>query len=561
MNAAIDRRLKSLDSILNSDRPKSELETLCIQRQIADLQNDGKDGLHWDELEAQRAINFCELLYHWQGKKAGTPFIPEPWQSELIIAPIFGWQREVNGGLKRRFTVGYIEVPRKNGKTLLLSMILSQGLIADNESGPEVYAAATTRDQASIVFRDCRNTLQQSRHLSSRVKMFRHAIINDSNDGTLQAVSSDYNFLQGKRPSRVGIDELHAHKTRDVWDALITGMGSRPKPLMVATTTAGYDRASICWEQHEFARKVLENHVEEDTYFTLIASADAEDDPFDPETWKKANPNLGVSLEYDFIETESRKAESSASAENTFRRLHLNQWTQQNFRWLPMHLWDSCEEDYSEDDLRGRECYVGVDFASSRDVNAMTAYFPDEQGGRLLAWFWVPEESVDERAESDRRQVLYWATEGYIRKTHGNIADFDGQIPSDMLEIMSRYDVRSLAYDPWGPAEPIMQKLVSGGFTHEKLVKFRQTIGNFTGPMKEFERMVASRQIRHNGNPVLRWMASNVAAYKDANDNIRPDKAKSADKIDGIVAGIMALSEAKFAEKENDSFSFEVFTA
>lgn len=453
------------------------------------------------------------------------------------------------------YLFGETMLPTHN--TFLAATIGSQGLIADGEEGPEVYSAATTRDQASLVFKDAKNCLSGSPLLSKHVKIFTHAITCPANNGTFQAVSSDYNFLQGKGPYRVVIDELHAHKNRDVYDALKTGMGARQNAMLFCITTAGFDRSSICWERREFARQVLEKHIEEPTFFAFISCADVEEDFCDPLVWWKANPNLDISLQRDYLESESRKARASAAAENTFRRLHLNMWTQQSVRWLPMHLWDSCGEQFTEADLLGRECFAAVDFASTRDTNALACLFPFDDGSyRLLCWFWVPEESSSERAEQERRQVMNWAEQGYIRRTHGNVADFDGQIPSDLLDILGKFEVRSLAYDPWGAAEAVIQKIVNGGFPLEKIVKFRQTIGQFAAPTKEFERLVASGKLLHNRDPVLRWMASNVAVWEDCNGNIRPDKANSADKIDGIVAGIMALSEAKFGESEEPNWDY-----
>lgn len=553
MSNAIDRRLLALDGLLRSDRPLSALETLCVQRQVNDLKRAGTDGLVWNEDEAVRAVEFAKLLRHWQGKKSGTRFVPEPWQDQLLLAPLFGWYRETDDGLRRRFTVAYVEIPRKNGKSFCASVIGNQGLVADGEQGPEVYAAATTRDQAAIVFKDAQNTLRPSLELMQHVRIQRHAIMCPANNGAFSAVSADYNFLQGKKPSRVIIDELHAHKTRDVWDALLTGMGARRNPLLFAITTAGFDRSSICWEQHEAARRILEGHDTEDSYFCFVSNAEMSDDICDPQVWWKSNPNLGVSLEREFLETESRKAARSPQYENTFRRLHLNIWTEQAVRWLPMHEWDACDSRPIDDaELYGRPCYGGLDIAQTRDTTSMVLVFPMDDGSFVLRpTIWIPRDAVDDRAEQDRRQIKSYAANHWIRETEGNIADLDGKIPDDILDETSKFDVKAIAYDPWH-AEGLRQKLINRGMPDDVLVKFRQTIGTFAGPTKEFERLVLSHKIRHGGNPVLRFMASNVAVKFDSSSNMKPVKPEASAKIDGIVAAIMGLG-AFMASTEGSS--------
>jgi len=543
-------RLKALERLRNSKRPKSKLEMLCIHRQIHDLENEGKNGLHWDEDEAQRCVAFFKLLYHWKGDMAGTRFDPEPFQEQLIIAPIFGWQRDCKGGLKRRFSVGYCEIPRKNGKTFLASGFANQGLLADGENAPEVYSAATQREQASLVFRDAQKSVRPSPQLSGYVEHWRNSSTCPQNNGVLQPLTSDYNFLQGKNPSRVLIDELHAHKTREVWDALLSGMGARPNPLLFAITTAGHDRSTICWEQHEFARQILEGHFDEPTYFAFLAAADPDDDPFEPVIWHKANPNLGVSVQEDFLATEARKAQRSPSYENTFRRLYLNQWTEQSVRWIPMSAWDACNQPIELEELQHRKCYAGLDLASTRDVNAFVLCFPLDGGNyAFLPFFWSPEDPHDDRAAQDRRQVKHWAEQGHITLTPGNVADVDGMIPDEIADICNRFNVVDIAFDPWGPAPALVQKLTSKGVPFEVWTEFRQSTANFASPCKQFERLVLSGKVVHGQNPVLRWMASNMTIKEDAAGNMRPDKQKSSEKIDGIVAAIMALGRAIAAEE------------
>lgn len=556
-NKGVDARLKALQGLLDSERPRSGLETGCIERQIRDFEDEGQNGLHWDEDEAVRNVEFCKLLKHWKGNKwGGKSFIPEPWQEHLTIAPLFGWHRDSDDGLRRRFNVGYKEVPRKNGKTFESSALSLQGVMADGEPGAECYAAASTRDQASILFRDAQNVARQTPELMEHLEFFRHSITCDALSSFLKPVSAEANTLHGHNVYRAIVDELHTQPNRDLWDVIQTGTASRRNPLVMGITTAGHDRTTICWELHEYARQILEQHLSDNTFFGFIACAEPEDDPFDPQTWWKANPNLHISVEFDYLLRESKKAKSFPSHENTFRRLHLNQWTEQSVRWLPMHVWDECcgpvkfDAPEYEAELIGRDCYAGLDLASTRDVNSLVLVFPLDDGRyRLLPFFWVPAEAHDARAESDRRQVKYWAENGLIRQTDGNVADLDGQIPDDVMDICSKFNVLQFAYDPWN-ATGFVQGLERRGFDHDRIVEFRQTVGSFAEPTKEMERLVSARKIEHGGNPVLRWMAANVAVKVDPAGNIRPDKAKSSDKIDGIVAAIMGLSGAIKSEAE-----------
>lgn len=535
-------RIEAIQRLKESPRPRSAIELACIDRQENDLRNIGHNGLVWDEDEAQAVVDFSKLLRHWKGEWAGKPFAPEDWQEHLILAPLFGWYRETDKGLRRRFNVGYQEVPRKNGKTTSAATLALQGLVADAEHGAEVYCTATTRDQASILFKDSTNMARQSPELSSFMRFWRYSITCDTLNSTLKPLSSDHDALHGLNIHRAVVDELHSHKTRDLWDVLQTSTGARRNPLLFAITTAGYDRASVCWEMREYARMVLEGHHKDDSFFAYVACAELEDDPFDPTTWAKANPNLDVSINSDYLAREANKAKTSPSYENTFRRLHLNQWTEQSVRWLPMHVWDDCAGIVEEEDLVGRDCYAGLDLANTRDVNALVIVFPFDDGRvKVLPVFWVPENAKDDRAEYDRRTLEAFIARDLIRATEGDTADIEGQIPDDIMKISGRFNIVKFAYDPWGSGPAMVQKLAARGFPADRIVEFRQTVSNFAAPTKELERLVHSRKLEHGANAVLRWMASNTAVKIDPSGNMRPDKSKSADKIDGIVALVMAL--------------------
>lgn len=541
MSIAIDKRLALLDKMLSGKRLLCDLERKGIERQISDLRNP-PDGIVWSETAATNAENLFENLKHWKGEWHGTKIVLEDWQRQCIVAPLFGWLRDDG---RRRFTTAYIEVPRKNGKTTLIAGIGIQGLCADGEHGAEVYAAATQRDQAALMFTDAKNMIAQHTGLSKYCKVYKNSVLFKPTNSIFKPVSSEGNSLHGLNCHRNLIDELHAHKTRTVWDVLTTGTGSRRNPMTVAITTAGFDRSTICWEQREYSRNVLEGSYTDDRYFSYISGAEDDDDFMDPAVWAKANPNLGISVKTDYIEELAGRAKNSPAQENTFRMLHLNQWMQQSVRWIPMHAWDACEGDsFPRDKYQGRRCCAGLDLASTRDVNSLVLAFQNDDGSYdLLPFFWAPEAVNDTRGQQDRRQVLNWGNQGEIKLTSGNVTDYE-VIVQDIMALSREFQIDELLFDTWGPAQSFVQRLTECGFRHDSLREFRQTIGNFSSPTREFERLVLSKKIRHHKNPVLRWMVGNTAVRMDPIGNIRPDKENSADKIDGVVAAIMALAGA-----------------
>jgi phage terminase large subunit-like protein len=495
----------------------------------------------FDEQLASRAVRFFSTqLRYVEGRKAGKPFVLEPWQ-EKIVRDLFGWVRPDG---TRRYRTAYVEIPRKNGKSTFAAGVALYLLLCDKEARPQVYSAGGDRGQARIVFNTARAMVQANKKLEDVAELRQYEIKGIKNGGWYEALSAEAYTKHGLSAHGIVFDELHVQPNRNLWDVLTTSTGARAQPLTIAITTAGFDRSSICWELHQHAKAVIAEPEIDPTFYGCIYGADPEDDWTDEKVWYKANPNLGISLNIEYLQEACARAKENPEAENTFRNLHLNQWTQQAVRWIPMHLWDQCRREFTEDDLRGRECYAAIDLASTRDVNAMAMLFPMGDGTyRVLMKYWVPKESQSDRGHQDRRQVLNWANKGLIATTNGNVTDYETLV-SDVMHLASEYDIQDLAFDPWGPATPFVQMLAAAGFPEDKLTKFGQTIANFASPSKEFFRLISSRKLHHNGDPVLRWMAENVAAKRDSNDNIRPDKEASADKIDGIVATIMALGLA-----------------
>ena len=375
----------------------------------------------------------------------------------------------------------------------------------------------------------------------------------EENGSKYIVLSADAYSKHGLNPHGIVFDELHAQPNRELYDVLNTAMGKRKQPLMIMITTAGYDRNSVCWEQHEYARKVKEGIVDDPTFLPAIWSADKDDDWTSPDTWRKANPNYGVSVREDFLRQECATAIASPAYQNTFRRLYLNQWTQQESRWLDMSRWDACNAPLP--DLAGRTCYGGLDLASTTDIAAFVLAFPALEAGEplwLLPWFWIPEDNMRERSLRDRVPYDAWVRDGLIFATPGNVIDY-GRIEAHIVAMAEQYDIHEVAFDRWG-ATQITQNLTGAGLT---MIQMGQGYASMTAPTKEMNRLVMSKGLAHGGHPVLRWMADNVTVEQDAAGNVKPSKAKSREKIDGIVAAIMALARATLHDPEAELSVYE----
>jgi len=500
------------------------------------------DPFWFDEAEADRAVEFFEQLQHVKGPLAGQPFKLEPWQAEDIVRPLFGWKREDG---TRRYRTAYIEIPRKNGKSTLCAGIALYLLFLDGEQGAEVYSAAGDRDQASLVFDPACEMIRRCPMLAERATIRKSVkrVTFEETHSYYRAIAADVGGSHGYNASGILFDELHVQKTRDLWDVLQTSTGARRQPLTIAITTAGHDRSSICWELHQYAQGLLDGRLDDPTFLPVIYAADLEDDWTDPAVWGKANPNLGVSLSFDYLVDQLLKAKESAAYENTFRRLHLNQWTEQSVRVIPMEAWRECQPVETAEDLAGEPCYAGLDLTSTRDVTALALVFPREEGRfAVLPYFFIPEEIRTDRDRQDRRQVLNFAAQGHIEKTPGDEVD-GSYIRERIIGLADQFDIEEVAFDPWN-ATHFIQSLVDAGMPHDAMVKFGQTYSNYNEPFKKLIQLVDYRKLDHGSNPVLEWMAGNCAARTDPSGNIRPDKAKSADKIDGICALLMGLARA-----------------
>jgi phage terminase large subunit-like protein len=510
----------------------------ACQRHLDDLEHGAERGLYFDERAADHVIDFFPFLRHSKGEWAGQPFVLQLWQM-FIAGSLFGWKR-ADG--TRRFRRGYIEVPRKNGKSTFVSGLGLYLLLADGEPGAEVYTAATKRDQARIVHGEATRMVRASPMLRKRVGIYKDNLHVAATCSKYEPLGADADTMDGLNVHGALIDEVHAHKTRAVIDVIDTAIGARRQPLLIEITTAGWDRKSVCWEHHDYSRQVLERVIPDDAWFAYVATIDKDDDWTDPTTWAKANPNLGVSVKREALEAKARRAKLIPAEQNSFLRLHLDVWTEQSERWMPLDEWDACARSIELEKLIGRPCYAGLDLASTIDIAALVLVFPSDDDPPIydvLCFFWVPAETVAERTRRSNVPYLSWVEQGLITATEGNVIDYRA-IGAKLDELAQTYSIQEIAYDRWG-ATQLIQDLQAGGL---EVVPFGQGFFSMSPPTKELMNLVLAERIRHGGNPVLRWMASNVMVQQDAAGNLKPDKAKSAEKIDGIVALIEGVDRA-----------------
>jgi len=467
-----------------------------------------------------------------------------PWQWEKFIAPLFGWMR--NDGT-RRYRQFYVEIPKKNGKSTLLSGLELYLLMGDGEAAAEIYTAAGTREQASIIHNEAEAMAQASDSLASRLMCTtsRKVIAYPRTGGFIKAMSADAPTKEGLHAHAAIFDELHAQPNAKLWDVMQYAGASREQPLLGAITTAGWDRHSICWEQRQIAMRVLDGTYPHWDFLALIYAAAPEDDWTDPAVWRRVNPSLGMTIKEEDLATACSEAQESPRKENSFKRYRLNIWTEQATRWLSMEAWDACAgEPIDAESLRNRRCFAGMDLSSTTDISGVVLAFPpvvDGEPAILLPTFWLPGESALKREQQDKVPYPLWIREGLIEATQGDVIDY-GFIRKRLNELKVLYDIQELAFDPWNAQHLATELEEEDGF---KMVQFRQGLISMNEPCKQFERMVLRGELTHGGNAVLRWMAGNVAVRTDASDNIRPDKEHSTERIDGIVAAIMALALAR----------------
>jgi phage terminase large subunit-like protein len=538
----------------------------ACQRQLDDLARSeaGEWEFCFDPAKAERICKFISNMPHIKGKWAKRdPKNPrahlislEPWQCFVLTIP-FGWVNRETG--LRRFKTVYIEVPRKNAKSTISSGVALYMLALDEEEGAECYSAATTRDQAAIVWDMAKKMSERSpefcAHFGVDIRARNLNVIGTASK--FEPLSAEGDSLDGLNIHFGCIDELHAHKTREVFDVLETGTGSRTQPLLWCITTAGSNRAGICYEQRTYLTKLLDRVAMDETYFGIIYTIDDDDDWTDPKVWAKANPNYGVSVNPEDLARKCAKALQMPSAINNFLTKHLNRWVNADTAWMDMRKWDACgDQSLSETDFKDDPCWESLDLASKIDLAARVRVYRREiEGVTHYFGFWTF--YLPEAAAEDGRNSQYsgWDREGRLVLTPGEVTDYEF-IKEDLRADVGRIQLRELAFDPW-QATQLSTELIPEGFP---MVEVRPTVQNFSEPMKELEKLVIQKRFHHNGCPAMSWMISNVVCHTDAKDNIYPRKERPENKIDGVVGLIMALGRAivNGGEKESTAGLFDL---
>lgn len=508
-----------------------------------------KDSVYCKEA-ADFAVNFIECLSHTKGKWAGKKFELIDWQEQII--------RDVFGILKpsgyRQFNTAYIEIPKKQGKSELAAAVALLLCCGDGEERAEVYGCAADRQQASIVFEVAADMVKMCPALNKRVKILTAAkrIIYLPTNSFYQVLSAEAYSKHGFNIHGVVFDELHTQPNRKLYDVMTKGSGdARTQPLYFLITTAGNDTKSICYETHQKAKDIIEGRKHDATFYPVIYGADENDDWTDPKIWKKANPSLGITVDLEKVKAACNSAKQNPAEENSFRQLRLNQWVKQAVRWMPMDKWDKCAFPVNPDDLKGRVCYGGLDLSSTSDITAFVLVFPpieNDDKYYVLPFFWLPEENIDLRVKRDN--VLYdvWKRQGHLYTTEGNVVHY-GFIEKFIEEQGKIYNIREIAFDRWGAVQ-MTQNLEAIGFI---VVPFGQGFRDMSPPTKELMKLTLEQKIAHGAQPVLRWMMDNIYIRTDPAGNIKPDKEKSTEKIDGAVATIMALDRALRNNKQEQS--------
>lgn len=549
--------------------PACEFIKLAVERHVRDMHRaavgDVTFPYYFNPSAGQLVIDFCSLLYPSKGEWAGRPLVLLPWQ-EFVIMELFGWKR--NEDDTRRYTLGYLEIPRKNGKSTLLAAIGLYMFYADNEPGAEIYSAATKLDQAKQIW-DEAAAMVASGPLKKYIKRYVNSLWVPETKSKFKALAADAKTMDGLNTHCGLIDELHEHPDGKVWEKLKTSTGSRRQALLLGITTAGVGHESFCYKQRLTAERILKRDIENESFFCFIACIDDKTKWEDEAEWYKANPSLGHNLKVKVLRDDYQLAKNNPDDLNDFLRYHLNVWTESLRIWMPMDSkgWMRPENvgtfadfpdamklrRWIEERMLGRTACAGVDLAATIDITACVLVFPPEQlsadfiGPRdmldgqwvVLPYFWVPEENVETRSKRDHVRYDVWVREGFMYTTPGNACE-SGPVLAKLKELGEKYEIREVPFDRWG-AQDFVNDLMSEGFV---ATKFGQGFQSMSAPMKQLLKLILRGQLVHGANPILRWMASNVVVQQDPTGAIKPDKDKSAEKIDGIVALAMGLARA-----------------
>jgi phage terminase large subunit-like protein len=556
-----------------------KLVRLACDRHLRDLRDGPRRGLRWDPEAAKHIFDFSGFLrLPADGEIDGRPFILEPFQ-KFILGSIFGWKQSDG---TRRFRTAYCEIGKGNGKTPAAAAVGLYGLIADDEAAAEIYSAATMREQAGILFRDAKRMVESSPALRSMLVIGLNNLLFPRTDSFFRAVSSEHRGLDGKRPHITLIDELHEHPTAMVVDKMRAGTKNRKAALIFEITNSGFDRETVCWQHHKYSADVLQGLTDNDSWFAYVcqldpcAKCEAEGqtqpkegcpdcDQWDDESvWLKANPGLDTILPRKYLREQVAEAKGMPSKEGIVRRLNFCVWTQAATHAIPMDAWDACRTDCSPEDLRGRECFVGLDIGATSDFTAVALLFPhdDEEEIQIsesvavgaepvkkavfrrsytaMPYFWLPADPV-RRDERTQLMIDNWRRAGLVKITPGSVVDYD-VVFEDLVELSQRYQFQEIAFDRGFQGAAIGTRLINH-FGERMIYTVPQGILSMNAPFREFLELIARRRLHHDGHAILRWMAGNTAS-EQRSGLIKPSKDKSPEKIDGITAAVMAIARA-----------------
>ena len=546
-----------IEDVLSGRQVVGKYTHLTVERHVRDLEraesNDPEFPYYFDEAQAMRIIDFKQQLRHTKGDWANprlhdTRIRLEPWQ-QFKDWVLFGWRRP--GGY-RRFTKAYIEVGRKNGKTTDGAATANYCFLMDSprEMGPEVYCVATKKDQAKIAWEEAERQIHKQPYLQGLIKTYKQGstIVVPGTAAQMKPLGKDSHTEDALNPHFVLIDEYHAHRDNSMLEVMESALGAREQPLVYIITTAGFDKNSACYqEERSMAIQILERSIEPilETYFCLIYTLDEEDDWANPDVWIKANPNLGVSVRWEYLEKRIQEALQSPAKQNKIITKNLNIWTQSETRWIKDDTWRACGAVVSEKALVGRKCYVGVDLSASQDITAVVYAFPPEEKGEAYQFvyrFFIPGDNIIDRERTDKVPYAYWIEHNLIMATPGNVIDYDF-IEQQILIDAEKYEIQEIAYDPW-KAQEIVNHLQEGGF---EMVPIFQRYSGMALPTDTFEKKMLAKEIAHNNNPIMIWMISCTEVKSDRQGNImpmKPQRDRTGKRIDGVVASIMALHRA-----------------
>ena len=544
-----DRVTKYAKEVVAGNIPANELVILACKRHLNDLKKSKTKAFPYkfDVDLANRYLDFFDLLKHSKGELAGQPIHLELWQC-FRLGSVFGWVHKETG--LRRFFEAYHQVPRKNGKSTEAAGVGVELLTIDGEQGAEVYSAATKKDQARIIFDEAKRMVNASSHIKRHINIYQTNMSMPMSNSKFEPLSSDANSLDGLNIHGGIIDELHAHKTRDVYDVLVTATGARKQPLIWIVTTAGFNTNGICYEKYEYSVKVLKGVIEDDRFFCYIAQADENDDPFDENTWIKANPNIGVSCSLEDLRTKAKQAKEIPAALTNFMVKHLNMWVNAETAWMNMQKYKECEEansDFDISQLEGERCFCGVDLSATTDITSVNLEFPLHDG--RYAWInhcFLPEDGILEKERRDKVPYTAWAREGYITLTPGPTIDYEW-IQSYIMEMSKKYQIQEIDYDPWNSTQ-FANNLMNEGF---ECVEIRQGFKTLSEPIKDVEKLILEKRLITFNNPVLRFAISNAVPSLDPAGNIKLDKSKASKRIDPIIAGVTSHVRAMLHEYIN----------